>query len=164
MVMSGQNGSILLSQTVNMLNPTIKCSGYKNTFWKHFICANASTGSLHHCILQYCIHCVYCLLHPLCPLCTASTVYCIQCISCIHCILHPLCSDLTILDQRHYPHHHIPLFQYIHHIHWFDLFSPKTMSILSYTTIPLHPLHSLHTTSTAYCIHCHVLGHLTFLH
>ena len=34
----------------------------------------------------------------------------------------------------------------LHHcIHWFDLFAPKTMSTLSYTTIPL-PI--------AYCIHC----------
>ena len=66
----------------------------------------------------------------------------------------------------------------IHWIHWFDLFAPKTMSPLPYTTIPLHPLCTvstastdfnlfvpktmspppyttipLHTVSTTYCIH-----------
>ena len=63
----------------------------------------------------------------------------------------------------------------VHCILWFDLFAPKTMSPLPYTTIPLHTVYCilwfdlfapktmspppyttipLHTASTAYCIHC----------
>ena len=76
---------------------------------------------------------------------------------------------LTFLHQRHCPHHHIPLIHYVLHIHWFDIFAPKTMSPLPYTTIslcllhplcPLHPLHPLSTVSTAstvssaYFVHC----------
>ena len=33
----------------------------------------------------------------------------------------------------------------IHCIHWFDLFTPKTLSPLPYTTISLHPLHTVAT-------------------
>ena len=72
-------------------------------------------------------------------------------------------TDLTFLDQRICPHHHIPLFHCIHcihHIPWFDLFAPKTMSPPPYTTIPLHPLHPLSTGLTFFhqrqCSHHHI--------
>ena len=65
------------------------------------------------------------------------------CIHCIHCILRPL--------------HTVSTAYYIHCIHWFDIFAPKTMSPPPYTTIPLH---SLCTASTVYCVHSmtHCLG------
>ena len=47
---------------------------------------------------------------------------------------------LTFLHQRHCPHHHLPLFHYVYHIHWFDLFALKTM--------PHHHIPLFH------CIHC----------
>ena len=50
---------------------------------------------------------------------------------------------LTFLHQRHCPHHHIPLFHYVHHTYWFDLFAPNTMFPPPYTTILLHPLHGV---------------------
>ena len=50
---------------------------------------------------------------------------------------------LTFIHQRHCPNHHIPLFPYVQHIHWFNLFAPKTMSPPTYTTILLHSLHPL---------------------
>ena len=44
------------------------------------------------------------------------------------------------LHQRQCSHHHVPLFHWIHSVHWFDLFAPKTTFPPPYTTIPLHPL------------------------
>ena len=63
---------------------------------------------------------------------------------------------------------------YIHYIHWFDLFAPKTMSPPPYTTIPLHTastvycihciLCPLHTASTVYCIHCvHCMPYMVYV-
>ena len=46
-------------------------------------------------------------------------------------------TGLTFLHQRQCPGHCIPLFLCIHCVHWFDLFVPKTMSPVSYTTISL---------------------------
>ena len=87
-----------------------------------------------------------CPLHPLHTVPTASTVSIAYCIHCVLCPLHTAStapSDLTFLDQRQCSHHHIPLFQCIHCVHWFDLFAPKTMSPPPYTIILLHPLHPL---------------------
>ena len=131
-------------------------------------------------VVELCKYCIHCLLHLLCTASTASTgftffftkdnvpttIYHYSTASTVHC---PLCTTsiastgLTFLHQRQCPHHHIPLFHcvycvlstvyYIHCIHWFDPFAPKTMSPPPYTTIPLrllctvhcvlHPLHPL---------------------
>ena len=129
----------------------------------------------HHIPLFHCIHCVHWFdlfepktmspsqyttipLHPLVwPFCTIdnvlTTIYCYSTAS-------TTSTGLTFLYQRQCSDHHIPLFHSIHWIHWFDLFAPKTMSPLPYTTIslcllhPLHPLCTVSTASTAYCIHC----------
>ena len=96
-----------------------------------------------HCIpCIHCVNCIHCILQPLCTVSTESTVSTSYCIHCILCPLHTASTGLTFLHQRQCPHHHIPLF---HYIHWFDLSdSLKTMSPPLYTAIPLHPLYSLH--------------------
>ena len=116
----------------------------------HTVSKDNVPTTIYHYSTAYCIHCVlwFDLLAPktmssppytTIPLCTASTAS----------------TGLTFLHQRQCPHHHIPIFHCVLHtastvycvhcIYWFDLFAPKTMSPLSYFTIPL---------CTAYCVHC----------